>query len=270
MGELLLTLGVLFTLGLAIGSFLNVVIYRSVHNDSPLRGRSYCDSCKKPIRWYDNIPVVSFILLRSRCRYCKAEIPWEYPAVEFLTGALFVWWYVVGFTFFQLGSSPFSVIQPLFWLLVGVLFLVICFADVSYYIIPDSAVILLTGIVIGYRTLLVSQHIMIGHDFLLSIMSGLFASCFFLSLVLLTKGKGMGFGDVKLIIPLALLQGWPNITVGLFLAFCSGAIVGVMLILAQRAKLKQVIPFGPYLIFSTFVTLIFGNELLSWYLHFLH
>lgn len=269
MGELLLTLGVLFALGLAIGSFLNVVIYRSVHNDSPLRGRSYCDSCKKPIRWYDNIPVVSFILLRSRCRYCKAEIPWEYPAVEFLTGALFVWWYVVGFTFFQLGSSPFSVIQPLFWLLVGVLFLVICFADVSYYIIPDSAVILLTGIVIGYRTLLVSQHIMIGHDFLLSIMSGLFASCFFLSLVLLTKGKGMGLGDVKLAFPLGLLLGYPLTVVALFLSFILGALVGILAIVLGKKKLKSRLPFGPFLIVGTILALVWGEQLLTLYLHYL-
>ncbi len=269
MGELFLTLSVLFALGLAIGSFLNVVIYRSVHNDSPLRGRSYCDSCKKPIRWYDNIPVVSFILLRSRCRYCKAEIPWEYPAVEFLTGALFVWWYVVGFTFFQLGSSPFSVIQPLFWLLVGVLFLVICFADVSYYIIPDSAVILLTGIVIGYRTLLVSQHIMIGHDFLLSIMSGLFASCFFLSLVLLTKGKGMGLGDVKLAFPLGLLLGYPLTVVALFLSFILGALVGILAIVLGKKKLKSRLPFGPFLIVGTILALVWGEQLLTLYLHYL-
>lgn len=269
MGELFLTLSVLFALGLAIGSFLNVVIYRSVHNDSPLRGRSYCDSCKKPIRWYDNIPVMSFILLRSRCRYCKAEIPWEYPAVEFLTGALFVWWYVVGFTFFQLGSSPFSVIQPLFWLLVGVLFLVICFADVSYYIIPDSAVILLTGIVIGYRTLLVSQHIMIGHDFLLSIMSGLFASCFFLSLVLLTKGKGMGLGDVKLAFPLGLLLGYPLTVVALFLSFILGALVGILAIVLGKKKLKSRLPFGPFLIVGTILALVWGEQLLTLYLHYL-
>src|SRR5260221_5186419 len=90
MPALFLVIFLLFTLGLAIGSFLNVVIYRMVHHDSALRGRSYCDTCKKQIIWYDNIPLVSFLLLKRKCRFCGAPIPWEYPTVELLTGILFV------------------------------------------------------------------------------------------------------------------------------------------------------------------------------------
>lgn len=263
---MLFTILILFLLGMAIGSFLNVVIYRAVNDDSPLRGRSYCDSCKKPIAWYDNIPVISFIVLRRRCRHCKTVIPWEYPAVEFIVGTLFVWWYVVGFTFFQLSAQPFSLLQPLFWLAVGVIFVVIVFADLSYMIIPDSTVILLTLGTLGYRLLLVNQGVMQSTDFFYSIAAGVGASLFFLLLVLLTRGKGMGFGDVKLAFPLGLILGYPLTVLGIFLAFIIGSVVAVGLLALKRTHIKAMIPFGPFLIAGTVVTLVWGETLLSWYL----
>lgn len=266
---MLLAVAVIFCLGLAIGSFLNVVIYRSVHHDSPLRGRSYCDSCKKPIAWYDNIPLISFIVLRRKCRHCHAIIPWEYPTVELLTGLLFVWWYVVGFTFFKLTELPFGFLQPLFWLTVGILFVVIVFADLSYMIIPDSAVLLLSIAALSYRGMLVAQGIMSGDDFWKSIASAVGAVAFFLFLTVVTKGKGMGMGDVKLAFPLGLILGFPLTIVAIFLSFILGSVVAIPMLVLRQKKLKSVIPFGPFLILGSVIALVWGEPLLAWYVQFL-
>lgn len=260
-----LIIALLFALGLAIGSFLSVVIYRMTHDDSPLRGRSYCDGCKKQIAWYDNIPLLSFIALRRKCRHCGAPIPWEYPAVEFLTGILFVWWFVVGFTFFRLSERPFLIVQPLFWLFVGILLMMIFFTDYMYYIIPDSAVFLLTVMTFAYRFFLTNQHIMMSHDFLFALVCGACSSVFFLGLFLLTRGKGMGFGDVKLAFPLGLLLGWPNTLVALFLSFFIGAIYGLVTISLGKNKLKSAVPFGPFLVIGTLIALLWGNEIVRMY-----
>lgn len=263
---LLLISALLFVMGLVIGSFLNVVIYRMVNNDSPLRGRSYCDSCKKPIAWYDNIPLISFVLLKSKCRHCGNPIPWTYPAVEFLTGALFVWWYFIGSTFFRLSSKPFLVIQPMFWLFVGILLVMIFFTDLMYYIIPDSAVFLMTVLTFVYRLFLTNQGVMMGRDFQLALASAIMASMFFLALFLLTRGKGMGFGDVKLAFPLGLLLGWPNTLVAVFLSFILGAVAGLVAMSIGKKKLKSQIPFGPFLVLGTFIALLWGNDLVTMYL----
>lgn len=257
---------ILFVFGLAIGSFINVVIYRTVHGDSPMRGRSYCDVCKKPIAWYDNIPLFSFLVLKRKCRHCKTVIPWEYPAVELITGLLFVWWYLVGFTFFQLTSQPLNIIQPIFWLVVGILFLVITFTDISYMIIPDSAVVLLTVTTFLYRLYLTQTGVMQGRDLVSMILTACVSSLFFFALVLITKGRGMGFGDVKLVFPLGLIVGFPNALAALFVACVSGAAVGMILMWSKQKKLTGVIPFGPFLILGTVVALVWGDQLMHWYL----
>lgn len=259
----------LFLIGLAIGSFLNVIIYRAVHGDSALRGRSYCDHCKKQIAWYDNIPLFSFIVLRSRCRHCKTVIPWEYPAVELITGALFVWWYLVGFTFFQLSTQPLNIIQPLFWLTVGILFVVVVFTDITYMIIPDSAVVILTVTSLFYRLFLVTLGVMQTRDLFFSLLTALMASLALLGLAIITKGRGMGLGDVKLVFPLGIILGFPLFLVSFFVSCIVGALVGMGAMWMKKKKVTGVIPFGPFLIIGSVVALVWGDQLLSWYLSFL-
>ncbi len=259
----------LFVIGLSIGSFLNVVIYRLVNQDSPLRGRSYCDFCKSPIAWYDNIPLLSFLLLRRKCRSCAHPISWQYPMVEFLTGALFVWWYIVGFTFFQLGSGLTQYIQPLFWLAIGVLFVVVVFADISYYLIPDSATLLLTILSFSYRLYLVGTGVMRIEDFWMSLVAAVGASLFVFGLFLITRGKGMGFGDVKLLFPLGLITGFPNIVVAFFAACVTGAIGGMVLQYVRSKKVTGMVPFGPFLILGTILALLWGDSMIRWYRGFL-
>lgn len=189
--------------------------------------------------------------------------------MEFLTGSLFVWWYVVGFTFFKLTTQPFTFVQPLFWLTVALLFVVIFFADLSYYIIPDSAVFLLTLLALSYRIFLTTRGVMQSSDFWASIASGVGASAFFLALFLLTKGRGMGFGDVKLAFPLGLLLGFPLIIVGTFSSFIIGALIGLLLIVVGKKKVKGIVPFGPFLILGTIVALVWGEAIIPWYVSLL-
>jgi len=259
----------LFFMGAAIGSFLNVVIHRSLIDESWVTGRSRCDHCRKKISWYDNIPLLSYLILRAKCRFCKKPIALTHPVVEFLVGSLFVWWYMTGTFFFTLTQKPFEVLQPLFWLIVGVILIAIFVTDYLYYIIPDMFVILLLVLTIIYRISLVSFGIMQGRDLLMAILGMGIAVLFIGSLWFFTKRKGMGLGDVKLMAPLGLLMGWPNSLVGLFLSFIIGGFIGILLLLAKKKKFNQVVPFGPFLIVGTFISLIWGDQILAWYISFL-
>lgn len=257
---------ILFVFGLAIGSFLNVVIYRSVHDESWVVGRSKCPHCHKQIAWFDNIPLVSYVLLRGHCRACRKPISWAYPMIEFITGALFVWWYVIGATVFRLTTQPLSVLQPAFWLIVGICLLVIFFADALYGIIPDGAVILLAVLGFAYRWVLTATHVMQPVDFWWSLAAGVGASGVFWGLRALTRSRGMGWGDVKFVFPLGLILGLRDTVVGVFLAFVMGAIVGVALIGFKKKKLGQTLPFGPFLVAGAMLALLFGDQLVQWYI----
>lgn len=261
----LLVLACLFILGTIFGSFLAVVILRSMRNESWVHGSSHCDSCHKKIAWYDNIPLLSFLILGGRCRYCSTKIHPVHFLVELLTGALFVWWFIGFSAFFQLTTHPFVILQPLFWLVVAVVLIIIFFVDLLYYIIPNWAVFFLTVLTLFYRLILIYFGPMKGADFAhtLAVTAGITALIAFLWFI--TKGRGMGFGDVKLVVPLGLLLGWPNALIAIFLAFISGSIVGLILIVLKIRKFKQIIPFGPFLIFGSFTSLIFGNVLYEWY-----
>ena len=256
----------LFLFGAAIGSFLNVVIYRSVKGESWVRGRSKCDDCGKQLKWYDNIPLLSYILIRGKCRYCKTPLSLSHPVIEFMTGALFVWWFWIGSVFFRLTTHPFTVIQPIFWLIVGVCLVVVFFADVRYMIIPDEAVVVLTVMTLCYRVALVVAGVMDPADFLKTLLATGIVTGFFYSLWFLTKGRGMGFGDVKFAIPFSLLLGWPNAFLGTFLAFFFGAVIGIGLMASKKKTFRQALPFGPFLVLSILVTLVSGTQIWHWYL----
>ena len=257
-----------FILGAVVGSFLNVVILRSIREESWVTGRSHCDVCRKMIPWYDNIPLLSFVLLRGRCRHCQTAISISHPVVEGLTGLLFVWWYAGLFVFFKLTQEPFVILQPLFWLVVAALLIVIFFTDILVFIIPNKVVALLTAVVVMYQLALLAAGIMQPLDFLWTVLGTAGSVLFFFSLWFFTKGKGFGFGDVKLIAPLSLLMGWPAMVVGIFLSFISGAVVGMFFVLVGKKRMKQPIPFGPFLIFGTVIALLWGHDIFAWYVQF--
>lgn len=254
-----------FALGLTIGSFLNVVIYRSLHGDSPYRGRSYCDHCKRQLHWFENIPLLSYIVLGGACRTCHKKIPWSYPLVEFVTGLLFLWWASLGFAFFQLTQAPFQVIQPLFWLVIGLLLVIVFFTDLMYGIIPDFSVFLLSLLTIIYRVALTLLGVMQPFDFFGTLASAVCACLFFLLLYLGTKGRGIGFGDVKFAIPMGLILGYPGILVGLFLSFVIGGVTGIVLLIVGKKKFGQTVAFGPFLITGLVISLLYGDLLWKLY-----
>ncbi len=263
----------LFIFGTIIGSFINVVIYRTLKKESWVKGRSKCENCQKQIQWFDNLPLLSFFILGGKCRHCKTSISISHPVVEFLTGSLFVWWYWGGSLFFRITEAPLQFIQPIFWLLVGLILVIIFCVDILYFIIPDEAVIALTSLTVLYRVSLVTTGVMQLPDLGRAILGSLGLSLFFYGIGVLyekiTKKSGMGFGDVKLVFPLGLLMGWPNLLVGIFLSFIFGSVVGVALILLGKRKFQQAIPFGPFLIAGTITALVVGNQLLQWYVHLL-
>lgn len=264
-----LIIGFLFVMGLVWGSFLNVVIYRTSHNLSPAKGRSICPKCKKIIPWKYNIPLLSFIWLKGRCANCHKKISWRYPATEFMTGVLFVWWYLVGSGFFRLFGNPWSIVQPIFWLVIGMILLTIFMTDLLYGVIPLSINMTLLSIVLVYRVSLVSFGLMTPNDFVLAIISGVSLALLFLFLQKITKMikgvDGMGGGDIALSPALGLLLGWPKILIAVFMAFTVGSLFGVTLIVLKKRKLSNSIPFGPFLVLGTLISLLFGSAIWTWY-----
>jgi prepilin signal peptidase PulO-like enzyme (type II secretory pathway) len=257
---------VIVSLGLLWGSFLGVVVYRTVKGGSPLLGRSKCDKCKRQITWWQNIPLFSFLFLKGKCFYCKKSIDWSYPLVEIITAALFLWWFVVGRSFFLLAGSPWSVLQPIFWLVVGMVLLVIFLTDLKYGVISDGSNLFLFSLVLFYRVALVGNGVMMGVDLWRAVLSAVLLTGFFYGLWWFTKGKGFGFGDVKFAPSIGLLLGWPRTLVGVMASFIIGSVVGVLLILLGKKRFGQTIPFGPFLVVGVVVALLWGGQLWGWYM----
>lgn len=247
----------IFLVGLSVGSFVNVLIDRLPKGEDILFGRSHCDFCKKTLRWYELVPLLSFFIQRGRCRRCKKQLSWQYPLVEVATG--------VGFVFFLQGQA-FEARQGLaLWgvMLIFISLLVIFVADFKTFIIPDSMVIL------GVAGALLQGRAFEAHQGSALWLSALSASSFFLFLWAITKGHGMGFGDVKLAFLLGLLLGFPQIVIALYVAFLTGAVVGVILIVGRKKSLKSHVPFGPFLIFGYVTTVLYGTQIYAFWNHFL-
>lgn len=245
----------LFFLGLSIGSFLNVLIYR-LPNGLRLAGRSICPHCKKKIAWHDNIPLLSFVLLRGKCRQCRSPIGWQYPAVELATGVLFV----LVFLLLGIKNQELRIMDLVtlgYYLFIISALIAIFFADLRYGIIPDKIVYPLIVLSLVYL-LLIHYSLFITH-----FLSAFGAFAFLLLLFLITRGRGMGFGDVKLAFLIGLFLGFPKIVIVLYVAFLTGAAVSLILVLWGKKKFSGgTIPFGPFLVFGAFVAFFAGKELL--------
>lgn len=251
-------IALLFVVGLFVGSFLNVLIHRLPH-DLSILGRSFCPHCKKPIRWYDNMPLVSFVLLGGKCRNCHSPIGWQYPAVELVAGALFV----LVFVFLSNESIKYQVLSIKYLLFLGYYLLIVSslitifFIDLKHGIIPDK--IIYPTVAISFLYLILSTKYLIPNHF----SSALGAFLFFLFLVLVTKGRGMGMGDVKLAFLMGLFLGFPKIVVALYIAFLTGAAVSLILVLWGKKKFSGgTVPFGTFLVFATLLAFLAGEELL--------
>ena len=255
----------LFLIGLCIGSFLNVLIDR-LSNGESIRGRSHCDRCKKTLMWKDLTPLVSFVFLRGRCRYCKEKLSWQYPIVELLTGLLFVFVYYASINRF-IDVDNIKLYQQIAFLILNLVIfsglIVIFFADLKYRIIPDEIVVVNTLAAIFLNFLVLKN------DFWPYILSALVLFLIFIVLMLLTRGRGMGMGDVKYVIFMGLFLGFPASLIAFYASFLTGAVVSIILIFIGRKKFGQTIPFGPFLILGTFVSIYWGNELWTYFLKIL-
>lgn len=248
------TLLFLFFLGTAVGSFLNVVSRRLLRGDPDIvSGRSHCESCGKVLSGIDLIPLLSFFLLRGRCRYCGAKLSWQYPLVEGGTGLLFAALYL---------SSP---ITYCLLLIASSALIVIFITDLLENRVFDQVVLIGIVSALLYRLSLITDHLsLITYDLLLA--TGVFA--FFWALRLITRGRGMGEGDPPVGFLTTLLVGFPQGLVALFLTFVFGAAAGLALVLSGRKKFgeQEQIPFGPFLVVAVFATILVGDYLWSWYI----
>jgi len=235
--------------GLAIGSFLNVVIARVPAGRSLVRPGSACPGCSAPLTWYDNIPVLSFLMLRGRCRACGMHISWRYPVVETITAAVLVVAYVAFGP-----SADFLVACVLLPALVALTAI-----DLDHQMIPDA--ITLPGILIGLVINLASRRI----SWLDSVVGILLGGGLFLVIILVSRG-GMGGGDLKLGAMLGAFLGWKVLIVALFVAIVLGGAIGAVLLATGRRGRKDPIPFGPFLAAGGAMALFWGKQAFSWWM----
>lgn len=233
----------LFILGLCIGSFINVLSDRLPQGLS-IGGRSRCDYCKRTLSVLDLVPVFSYLFLGGVCRYCKKNIPVQYTLVELSTGICFV---ILSFFF------PLDILF-VFRLVLYSALIAIFITDLRFRIIPEEFVIVIMIITVIIRSLGGT----LGWD---AVLSGLSLFVIFLILYLLTGGRGMGMGDVKLALPMGFYLGYPKVIAGFYAAFLTGAFVSLILISGGKKKFGQTIAFGPFLVLATIVSDIWGVQL---------
>lgn len=262
----------IFLLGTIIGSFLNVVIYRFNTGKSITRGHSICMTCNKNLRWYELIPLFSFLIQSGKCRRCASSISHQYPLVEFGTGFIFT---LIAYHFLPLLSIShftFVLLLTLFSFIFSIL-IVICVYDIRHKVIPDMLVYLF--IVISFLSIFLSYEsgiISLSLPNLWTVLSGPMLALPFALIWLLSKGKWMGLGDAKLILGI----GWmlpPLVALSsIVLSFWMGAIVGIIMIfLSKNHSVKKIgkigmtteIPFAPFLILGVFIAFFFGLDIYS-------
>jgi leader peptidase (prepilin peptidase) / N-methyltransferase len=253
-----LILSAAFTFGACIGSFLNVCICRLPESQSIVAPGSKCPGCNTPIRFYDNIPIISYIFLKGKCRKCKESISVRYPLVELLTGLVAIT------TTIKFGMG----IESLIYFIFIAALIVTTFIDIDHKIIPDS--ISLPGIPIGVLSSFAIASLPF-KDSLLGVLIG--GGILFLiawSYQFFTGKEGMGGGDIKLLAMIGAFTGWQGVFFTIFVSSVTGTIVGVTLMLIARKSLKFAVPFGPFLAIGAVLYVFFGPEIISWYYYGLY
>lgn len=253
----------IFAFGLVWGSFLNSVIWRIFKGMSFSRGRSLCPSCQTRLRWFELIPLISFFLLRGKCRTCRQAISWQYPLVELATAIIFAGSYWLAARQCSFVNSVFncSVSLVRYWFYLSVLIVIFVF-DYRWQLIPDKVTLPAIGAILVVD-LLVSQSVSSFWHFLFAALVG---GGFFLVQFLLSRGQWIGGGDIRLGVLMGLMLGWPQVLVALFFSYISGALIGFLLIVIGRKNLRSRLPFGTFLTVATVVTLFWGELVIRWYL----
>lgn len=255
-------LGIIITvLGLFIGSFLNVVIYRYPKNKSVIFPHSHCPICKNKLKWYHNIPLFSFLFLKGKCAFCQEKISFRYPLVELLTGILFL------LSFLSAGLS-YTLIFYLIFVAMGV---IIAFIDYDEKLIPD--LFLLIILINGFLYFLYNVIFISGYDYWKHII-GFFAG--FLPLYLIRfvaskiyKREALGLGDIKYMSVVGFFLGWQKVILIILIASLLSSIVEITLISLKKKKKNEEFAFGPYLVLGSIIAMLYGNIISEFYLNLL-
>ncbi len=250
---------ILFVLGLLVGSFLNVVLFRFESGETVVSGRSRCNACRQTIAWYDNIPLLSFIFLRGECRQCGERISWQYPAVEFATAALFA---LSGARLYVPGNTSSSIELAFALGLIAILTIIFVY-DLVHMEIPMAA--LWAGIFWAILMLFFLWYFSLPREMFFDsrlwdgLIGGGIAFLFFYALVFFSRETWMGMGDAWLALILGLVAGWQLLLPALTLAFGTGAVFGIGLILLGKKQMQSRIPFGPFLVAAVLFIALFGR-----------
>lgn len=254
---------ILFMFGAAIGSFTSVLIYR-LHSDKNgiFRGRSHCPECETQLQPFDLLPIVSFLTLRGKCRYCNKEISYMYPLLELITGALFVLLFLK-FPFVDSALHFSGTLLSLYLLYAFYVFVLVFsfFFDLRYLKVADE--ILLPGILVGLLATIatpLTPHII---DALLG--AGV-AIVFFGLQIFLSKGTWVGLGDLRIGAFMGVILGWKLMLVALFVSYMMGSVISLFIIIREKKMFGIKIPFAPMLVTGTLVTIFLGEEIIGWYL----
>jgi leader peptidase (prepilin peptidase)/N-methyltransferase len=246
-------IALVFLIGLIVGSFLNVCIHRIPAELSIVWPGSRCPSCATPIRWYDNIPLLSYLTLGGRCRDCQLGIPIRYPTVELLTGIVFV----------ALWSQGYAPRVTVLYCILAASYIAISFIDFDHKIIPD--VITIPSLWIAPLVALLVQQISVKDSLIGIAVGGGILWAIAAGYEKLRNQEGMGFGDVKLLAMVGAFQGWQASMFALIIGSLLGTVVGVSLMVARRGRLDMEIPFGPFIVAGAFLHLMGGPALIDWY-----
>lgn len=282
---------ILFLIGASLGSFLNVLALRYkedkfILNKEIIGGRSHCPYCNKKLNWYELIPLISFIIQKGKCRDCKKKLSWQYPLVEFISGLVFI----ATFIYFQnellvfFSKTLFNLFYfwtfVLIWDIILLTLILVFLIDLKLKIIPNEIIVFLFILALflnilsyqnwsNFYSFLGPYNSFFGNFYEIfwqnKLVSFIFSLLFFGGLILITLGRGIGMGDVKLMLTLSLIFGWPDILIISGLSFILGGIISIFLILYKKTTIKGILPFGPFIVASSFLILFLGEKILNFY-----
>ncbi|MCA9391851.1 prepilin peptidase [candidate division WWE3 bacterium] len=259
---------IVFLYGTAIGSFLNVVIDRHATKESIFRGRSHCDSCKRTLAWYELIPLFSFVVQRGRCRSCGTKLSPQYLLIELFTGLVTFSYY-----FLYAHADVLTFVQNIHVLLFIYALIVATLVDLKEGIIPDGVHIFAVVLFVAHAVVVMLYQLLHGtccssitNELISHLVGAIIAGAFFGTLILITKGRGMGGGDFKLSMSMGLILSPLQLFLSLYLSFVIGGVVALSLVAAKRKKIGQTVPFGPFMALGALVVLFFGPQLIRLYL----
>lgn len=268
-------IAVIFVLGLCIGSFTNALVWRIHEQQKPkkarrvpqkdlsiVKGRSMCPHCHHKLAWYDLLPVISWLQLRGRCRYCRAEISWQYPLVEIITAVVFAASYV----YWPLSMSGLQIALFALWLLILGAFMALAIYDLRWMILPNRIIYPLQGVaaVFALITIMGSDHVL--HSVLLLAYALIGSAGLFYGLHTISQGRWIGGGDVRLAFAIGLILASPSLVfLMLFIASLIGTLIAIPMMIAGKARQNTKLPFGPLLIVATIIVYLFGTAMIAWY-----